>query len=206
MARPLPSNCGDTPPLALDDNGNTAVVGCPAPNSIGNTQSGTVQVFRFRGGAWSRWTRLTVGFNSGYSWAEGQSFGSSFALSGNGKYLLVGVPWVWVGRASYGVVEAYTLKYGAWHRQRQPLRGAGGFGHVFGESVALSGNGRTALIPDRRIGAGPVGTIECLDRHGTSWTVDQGIKDNSITIALSSNGMAALVAGVNTVKLFRRTP
>jgi phosphodiesterase/alkaline phosphatase D-like protein/phage gpG-like protein len=124
--------------VALSSEGDTALVGGPADNA----NIGAAWVFTSSPeGAWSQQGEKLTG--SGET-GEG-SFGSSVALSRDGGIALVGGP---ADNADSGSAWLFTRSQaGAWTVQGGKLTGSGEEGEgQFGESVALSCDGNTALV------------------------------------------------------------
>jgi hypothetical protein len=120
-----------------------------------------------RGAAWSF-------MHSGANWGPGEKliasgdergpaqFGSAVALSGTGNLALVGGP---LDHLSIGAAWSFTRTGGTWSPQHQKLRGAEEEAKAhFGNGVALSANGETALVG---------GPFEA-DRTGALWAFTQG--------------------------------
>ena len=121
--------------VALSGDGNTAIVGGWGDNS----RAGAVWVFTRSGGVWSQQGSKLVG-TGGVEAAQGWSV----ALSDDGNTAVVGGP----GDHSHaGAVWVFTRSGGAWSQQGSKLVGtsAVGNGHQ-GSSVALSGDGTTAIV------------------------------------------------------------
>jgi hypothetical protein len=123
------------------------------------------------------------------------------ALSANGETALVGG---YVDEGGVGAAWVFTGSGSSWAQQGKKLIGAHGKGVVEqGTSVALSGDGDTALI------GGPFsenekGAAWVFTRSGSSWTEQQklpagsGADENAAqgqSVALSANGDTALVGG-----------
>jgi len=181
--------------VALSSDGNTALIG-------GGTDNGHI------GGAWvftrsgSTWTqqgeKLTGGGENANGW-----FGFSVALSSDGNTALIGSPESNTEGADVGAAFVFTRSGSTW-TQRAKLTGSGEIGTgLFGESVALSADGTTALI-----GASydneSVGSAFVFTRSGETWT-QQGDKltgggeighgEFGSSVALSSDGNTALIGG-----------
>ncbi len=180
--------------LALSEDGDTALIGGYKDN--GNV--GAAWVFARSGSTWTQQgEKLTGAGESG----EGR-FGISVALSGDGATALIG------GRSdkkNIGAAWVFARSGSTWTQQGEKLTGAGESpgGSEFGYSVALSGDGGTALI------GGPnddtaVGAAWVFARSGSTWT-QQGSKltgagesgrgEFGYSVALSGDGGTALVGG-----------
>ncbi len=123
--------------VALSADGNTALAGGPYDNS----NVGAVWVFtRDVNSIWSQQGSKLIG-SDGVGHSE-QGF--SVALSADGNTALEGGP---VDASSVGAAWAFTRSNGVWTQLGNKLVGSGAAANAAqGSSVALSGNGTTALI------------------------------------------------------------
>jgi hypothetical protein len=132
--------------VALSADGSTALIGDPSASSQ-------------RGGAWVFALSSTSSTVQGkLADAEGAHFdhaGRSVALSSDGSTALIGAP----GAAEYtGAALVFTRVGETWSREPGELTGEGETGEGrFGKSVALAGDGQTALVgapsDDENLGA-----------------------------------------------------
>ncbi len=132
--------------------------------------------------------------------------GESVALSANGDTALVGAAADGTDTEYRGAAFVFTRSGSTWTQQGGKLTGSGEVGSGwFGESVALSANGDTALIgapsDNEQAGAAWVFT-----RSGSTWTqqggklTGRGEVGNGFfgkSVALSANGDTAMVGGYN---------
>jgi hypothetical protein len=177
--------------VALSGDGNTALVGGRGDN--GNR--GAAWVFTREGEVWTEEAKLTGAGEIGSS----VEFGERVALSSDGATALIG------GRGDNGGVgAAWVFKRGGggWFQQAK-LTGTGEIGAgAFGNDVALSGDGNTALIGSCDNGC--VGAAWTFTRSGSSWTqqgekltptgeIGQGRFGESVSI--SGDGTTALIGG-----------
>ncbi len=179
--------------VAISADGSTVLVG----GFVDHSDAGAAWVFARSGSAWSQQgAKLTGSEENG----EGE-FGWSVALSRDGDTALVGGH----GDAQRtGAAWVFARSGSAWSQQGAKLTGSDGSGEAeFGQSVALSGDGQTALVGGRgdeeRFGAAWV-----FVRSGSAWS-QQGAKltgsDGSgeaefgQSVALSGDGQTALVGG-----------
>ncbi len=133
----LPADPG---PVALSADGATALVGAPF--------QGRVQAFRRTGSTWSLLATM-VGTANRY-------FGTSVALSADGSRALVGAPLDMLdatGATRSGSVKSYELGAGGARlafvlAPRGDAESANGLAQ-FGASVAIAGDGKTALVGAR---------------------------------------------------------
>jgi hypothetical protein len=121
--------------VALSADGATALIGDPSANS----QRGSAWVFALSGAS-----ATVQGKLSDPEAGHFDHVGRSVALSGDGNAALIGVP----GDTEYvGAALVFTRAGETWSRQLGKLTGAQEIGEArFGKSVALSGDGETALI------------------------------------------------------------
>ena len=191
--------------VALSSDGNTALIG--GPGDYGKT--GAVWVFTRSNSIWTQQgSKLTGTEEKG----EGR-FGSSVALSSAGNVALIG------GGGDNGGVGAawvFTRSNSTWTQQGSKLTGSGevssgGSAGEFGDGVALSSDGNTALIGGPGDNKG-VGAAWVFTRSDSIWT-QQGSKltgsgevseepgekkipgQFGASVALSSDGNTALIGG-----------
>jgi hypothetical protein len=175
--------------VAVSADGDTALIGDPSSTAA----PGSVWVFtRSPDGSWSR-TAVLVGDGPAH---EGR-FGRSVALSADGTTALVGDP---SAASGHGKAWLFTREGTTWKRQ-PALSGAQEASYThFGRSVALSGDGATALV------GGPgadetAGAVWAFTESGGSWTqqgapltMPGGVAGDHFgrSVALSSDGSTAL--------------
>ncbi len=177
--------------VALSADGSTALIGAPSDD----LRVGAAWVFTRSGSTWSQQgNKLTGGGERG----EGE-FGTAAALSADGNTVLIGG----IGDdKDTGAAWVFTRSGSTWSQQGEKL--VGSFPELegrFGQSVALSGDGATALI-----GCGPFyghgGGAWIFTRTGSTWS-QQGPRINpsgevgegnfGTSLALSSDGSTALI-------------
>jgi hypothetical protein len=203
--------------VAISGDGNTALVGAPAAVAFGADGPGAVYVFIHSGQTWTEQAKLTPADPA----FGAQAFGWSVALSTDGSTALIGGP----GPAIHagdpqgpGGAWVFTRSDQSWSQQGPRLNGSDevedpdptDHGTAFGDSVALSGDGNTALIggfeDDAFHGAAWVFT-----RSGQAWSQQAPKLDPSdlpasdptasdpafgIGVALSRDGDTALIGGI----------
>ena len=186
-------NSGIGSSVALSGDGNTALIG----ESGDNNQVGAAWVFTRTGSTWTQQGgKLTGRGETG----TGQ-FGTSVALSSDGKTALIGGPGDDEG---VGAAWVFRRRGSTWARRDSKLAGGDENGRgSFGQSVALSSRGNTALIGGPGDNEG-IGAAWVFRRRGPRWT-QQGGKltgGNEIgngnfgsAVALSSDGKTALIGG-----------
>jgi len=176
--------------VALSADGHTALIGGFANNG----EVGAAWVFSGSGSSWTQEAKLEGGGEE----ANGK-FGRSVALSANGGTALIG------GLADgEGAAWVFTGSGSTWTQQAKLKGGDGGpEDSRFGGSVALSGDGNTALIgsvqDNNRAGAAWV-----FGRAGEEWSEDQMLSGGAeesgeggfgSSVALSADGGSALIGG-----------
>ncbi len=179
--------------VALSADGNTGLVGGPRDRG-----TGAAWILTRAGSNWSEQAQKLTGEGLGEQ-GEGR-FGASVALSGDGRTALIG------GRADAGNAGAawvFTSSGSVWSVQGAKLTGGAeelGAGE-FGQSVALSGDGSTALIGAPRDGASS-GAVWLFARAGGVWglpgvkSTAGGVNETSwfgASVALSSDAANLLV-------------
>jgi FG-GAP repeat len=181
--------------VALSADGNTALVG----GWYDNSQQGAVWVFTRTGGVWSQQgPKLTGGGET-----EGGGFGTSVALSADGDTALIGGPG---DNGEKGAAWVFTRSGSTWAQQGEKLTGGGETGNAwFGYTVALSGDGNTALIGGW-LDNNWKGAAWVFTRSGSTWA-QQGEKLTGAgeteggmfgtNVALSADGDTALIGGWN---------
>ncbi len=179
--------------VALSGDGNTALVG-----GWGDSKNtGAAWVFTRSGGKWTQQgEKLTGAGESG----EGL-FGFHVALSADGNTALIGGP---NDHKGTGAAWVFTRSGGSWTEQGKKLTGAGSVGEAaFGDDVALSGDGNTALIGGPR-NNGQVGAAWVFTRSQEKWSQagekltgagETGEGGFGAGVALSGDGSTALVGG-----------
>jgi hypothetical protein len=176
--------------VALSADGNTALVGARLSEWDTANPRGAAWVFTRSGETWTQQGEKLEDGEPGYT-----EFGFSVALSADGDTALIGGP---AHANNAGAAWVFTRTGSTWAKT-ETFTGPGGELDQFGESVALSADGNTALVgapADYREGAG---TAWVFTRSGSSWT-QQGEPltgrdggEFGSSVALSGNGDTALV-------------
>jgi hypothetical protein len=207
-----------------EDSGATGVNGNQQDNSVEN--SGAVYVFSRMGSTWSQQAYIKAS-NTGEK-DEGDQFGYSIALSGDGNTLAVGA--IGEDSASTGIngnqndnsaggsgaVYTFARSGSAWSQQAYVKSSTAARNALFGYSVSLSANGDTMAVgafdEDRGKGA-----LYIFTRSSASWsqqarvqaaTADPqdsmgcwvAISDDGNTVAAGALDEDTLIPGINVVK------
>ena len=158
---------------------------------------GAAWVFTRTGSAWSQeGPKLTASDETG----AGQ-FGATVALSADGDTALIGGSGITPGT---GAAWVFTRTGSTWSQQGPKLtdHAASLFGS-FGQSVALSGDGNTALISDPGVNE-QTGDASVFTRTGSTWAQQGPVLtandeaahgDFGASVALSDDGDTALIGG-----------
>ncbi len=157
--------------VALSADGNTALVGGPSDGRAPGTccGPGAAWIFTRTGTSWTQLAKLT-GAEEVSNSGEDSQFGTAVALSADGNTALIGSA---TDNKGAGAVWVFTRSGTTWSQQGPKLT-VGTSRNFFGYSVALSGDGNTAVIggwgagPEERTGAAWVFT-----RSGGTWTQGQ---------------------------------
>jgi phage gpG-like protein len=186
--------------VALSADGNTALIGAPSDNAeLKEPFSGTgaAWVFTRSGSRWTQGPKLRGMGEAGHA-----EFGISVALSADGSTALIGG---WLDHGAKGAAWVFTRSGATWTQQGPKLtaRGEGGAG-TFGESVALSADGNTALIgANNDSNRGDLrGAAWLFTRRNGVWAQqggkligrgERGEGNFGISVSLSADGNTALV-------------
>lgn len=198
--------------VALNDNGDQAVVGAPGDSS----GAGAAYVFVEQGNIYVR-TKLTDPGNP--TPAAGDSFGFAVAISASGRRALIGADQSGLssGPNGNGFAEVYVAGRGTWQASQLLRANNGQLGDAFGDAVALKGNPHMAFIGAE--GADSfAGAAYSFVQQGTSWSQSQELLgtnpgDNfGYNVTLNANSSAAAVSapqasdGAGTVYVFAGRP
>jgi len=193
---------------ALSTDGSTALVGAYYKTVGGNTGQGAAYVYTLAGSTWSQAAELTASDG-----AANDNFGSSVALSATGTTALLGAYDKTVGSNAYrGAAYVYTAPSTGWVSTStftaELTASDGAANDYFGYSVALSGDGATALVgADSKTVGGTAyrGAAYVYTAPSTGWTTtstftaeltaSDGVTNDYFggSVALSANGATALV-------------
>lgn len=186
--------------IALSADGSTALIGAPGKSCLAGTGCGAVYVFTRSGGVWSQVAKLTAADAS-----TNAQFGSAVALSADGTEALVGAPFAGCPAGIFcGVAYVFTGGGASWTEDVRLTPPDLAAADNFGESVALSADGTTALVgkPADTCGLGfGCGAAYLYMGGGASWLQikkltaadPQAHSDFGWSVALSGDGGYALV-------------
>lgn len=224
--------------VTLSADGQTLAVGAPreasaATNVNGdqddNTagQAGAVYVFTRVGPVWVQQAYIKVSNMD----PDGEAFGTSLALSADGQILVVGAPWedgVVTGGGSNlfgdktigsGAVYVFARVEETWTQQTSLNASNAGIFDNFGESVAVSADGKTVVVgaphesayatgindkPDD-MSAWESGAAYVFIRAGATWTQQAYLKASNTdafdnfgeSVAISADGRTVAIGAPN---------
>jgi hypothetical protein len=181
--------------VALSADGNTALVGGPGDNGA----VGAVWVFTRSGSTWMPQGNKLVPSDA----VNPACFGQSVALSADGNTALIGG---YCDDDSYGAAWVFTRSAGAWNQYGNKLMGKTLFPNPAeqGFSVALSGDGLTALIGAPADLSGDPGGAYVFTLNNGTWKEQTRMAGGGSTgttirqgsaVALSGDGNIAVVSG-----------
>jgi hypothetical protein len=130
--------------VALSANGNIMLVGSPRYNG----SVGAAWVYTWSGTQWEGQLPFPLHAGNGKpGFPPEERFGDSVAFSGDGSVALIGAE---DESEAVGAAWVFTRSGETWAQEGEKLTGGGEIGGgIFGSSVALSGDGNTALIGGR---------------------------------------------------------
>jgi hypothetical protein len=185
--------------VALSSDGNTALISATSESTSPTAGNGAAYVFTRSGSTWTQQAKLLASDR-----ASNDFFGESVALSSDGDTAIVGVivedtsP-----NTNNGAAYIFTRTEGVWTQQQKLLASDAATNDYFGQSVALSADGNTAIVGAylEDTTATDQGAAYVFTRSGGSWTQQQKLlaSDAGIenyfgrSVALSSDGNTAIV-------------
>jgi hypothetical protein len=179
--------------VALSADGTAALVGGP----VDNYGIGAAWVYKLSNGTWAEQTKLIANDAIG---AADQ--GSALALSADGNTAIVGGAG---DNSTFGAAWIWSQSSGVWAEQTK-LIGAGAIGTALqGYSVALSGDGSTAIVGGPADDNPTVGAAWMFVQHAGAWSQVSKLVGNGVVghaaqgtaVALSNDGSTAIVGGDN---------
>jgi len=191
--------------VAVSSDGTTALIGAYYDEDPNGEQAGSAYIFTRTDSTWTQQQKLVADDGDSEDW-----FGRSMALSNDGTTALIGAMG-YEGPTGEQVGSAYVFTHtdGEWGQQKL-MADDGDAEDLFGGSVALSGNGTTALIGaynDKNSNGeadgqfSGAGSAYVFTYTNDEWsqqqklTADDGDSEDwfGYSVALSDNGTTALV-------------
>jgi len=184
--------------VTMSGDGTTALVGANLDGDPNGQYAGSVYVFATTGGSWSQQTKLVP--DDGDS---GDAFGSSVAVSSDGSTALVGASLDEDPNGDQaGSTYVFAAADGAWGQQAKLAAEDGTPGDRFGNAVAVSSDGTTAVVGARNemdMNSRGVGSAYVFDADDGSWSqrttlsLDGEGQRFGGSVAMSGDGTTALV-------------
>ena len=185
--------------VAISSDGTTAIVGAYG-NDDGGSSSGSAYIFTRSGSTWSEQQKITAS-----DAAADDYFGMGVSISGDGNTAIVGAPFEDPGNVGgAGSAYIFTRSGSTWSEQTKLVASDGAQNDYFGYSVAISGDGNTALVSAHAEDPGGVtdaGSAYIFTRTDGNW--DAGVKipnpDAEVddrfgfSVAISGDGNTAIV-------------
>jgi hypothetical protein len=187
--------------VALSSDGNTALLGAPGNNNA----QGKAYIFARSAGSW---TQTSVTASDG---AAGDNFGSAVALSADGNTAAMGA---YGKNSSQGAAYVFARSGSTWTQAELSVSN-GAANDKFGSSVALSGDGNTALVGDPNVTVTvhvlgntnmtvvnpQQGEVYVFGRSGSTWSRSKGLTSSDgaandhfgSSVALNGDGGTALI-------------
>ena len=184
--------------VALSSDGNTAIIGAYLDDDKA-TNAGAAYIFVRTGTNWSYQAKLLASDGQGSDY-----FGNSVALSSDGNTAIIGAHGDDDKGTDAGAAYIFIRSGTDWTQQTKLLASDGETNDNFGRSVAISGDGNTAIIGvyvDDNERGNDAGSAYIFIRSGTDWTYQakllasdgQGSDYFGNSVALSSDGNTAII-------------
>jgi hypothetical protein len=180
---------------AISADGNTAIVGAYLDSVGANVNQGSAYIFTRAAGVWSQQQKLTASDG-----AAGDIFATTVDISADGNTAIVGALFHQVGvNGSQGSAYVFNRAGGLWTQQQKLVAADGEQFDNFGQSVALSDDGNTALIGAYRDDSW-FGSAYVFSRTAGVWTQQQKLTATSrskeqfgLGVSLSGDGSTAAI-------------
>ncbi len=189
--------------VALNSTGNIAFVGAPARN----VAHGAVYIFTQSG---TTWTQLPGSPLTASDGATPDQFGDAIAMTGDAQTVLIGAP---LKNSGKGATYVFVFAVFGWGQQQELTASISANDDRFGTAVAVSSDGKTALIGAREQRTAGKGSAYIFTRSAPTnpWFQQQQLTasdgaagdDFGSAVSLSGDGLTALVgARLNTGKAY----
>jgi hypothetical protein len=184
--------------VSLSSDGTVALVGAPGDDCAAGADCGAAYVFVHTASGWGEQAKLTAS-----DAAANARLGHDVALSGDGSTALLRARSTdCIDSSSCAVAYVFRRIGGSWIETAK-LKTTGSFQDDFIRSIALSGDGRTALLgaPNNcpNFQAVPCGTVHVYVRSGESWSEETRLVESEAvfrfgkSVDLTKDGLTALV-------------
>jgi hypothetical protein len=152
--------------VAISSDGNTAIVGA-SHEDTGGGNAGAAYIFTWSetSSSWSEQQKIQASDKQAYDY-----FGGSVSISGDGNTVIVGARYedskFW-SESGAAYIFTWSETSSNWSEQQKIQASDNQQGDHFGYSVAISGDGNTAIVGAR--GEGGTGAAYIFTWSGTSW-------------------------------------
>ncbi len=186
--------------VSLSSDGATIAAGATGADVGGHADQGAVYIFTRSGAAWTQAAKLTATDGS-----VADRLGGAVVLSGDGVTLVAGATGTDMsGNLDQGAAYAFTRSSAGWTQHAKLKAADGAAGDLFGASVALSHDGKTAVAGAYNVtvsGQQKQGAAYVFKRSRYSWpqqakltAADGGAYTYfGVSVAMSGDGTAAVV-------------
>lgn len=184
--------------VALSSNGDTALIGALNNSEPPLSYNGAAYVFTRSGGTWTQQQKLSASDK-----VSSDNFGVSVDLSADGDTALIGAFDVSTSPLSNnGAAYVFIRSSGTWTEQQKLLANDRATIDYFGESVALSADGNTALIGAPGESTSPRlgnGAAYVFTRSGSNWSEQQKLLARDYSTNEDFGRSVAISTDANTV-------
>ena len=175
--------------VSISSDGNTAIVGA------GNeSYTGAAYIFTRSGTSWTQQAKIMASDKQ-----QNDYFGRSVSISDDGNTAIVGASGEDTGGASAGTAYIYARSGTSWTQQQRIQASDKKTDGNFGVSVAISGDGNTAIMGAHEFGI-TGGSAYIFTWSGTTWSEQQKIQASDkqvqdyfgLSVAISEDGNTAI--------------
>ena len=192
--------------VSISGDGNTAIVG-GYQEGTNPPNAGAAYIFTRSGTTWSEQQKIESSDKQASDY-----LGASVSISGDGNTAIVGAYAEDTGGTDAGAAYIFTRSGTTWTQQQKIQASDKPGGDYFGESVAISGDGNTAIVgarlEDAVVGSNTLsdaGAAYIFTWSGTSWSEQQKIQASDKEggdlfggfVAISGDGNTAIVGATN---------
>jgi hypothetical protein len=193
--------------VSISSDGNTVIVGTDGKDAVVGTNTiadtGAAYIFTRSNSNWTQQQKIQASDKQ-----AGDYLGVSVSISDDGNTAIVGAPGAEtvVGASALvntGAAYIFTRSGTSWNEQQQIRASDKGQDDRFGTSVAISGDGNTAIVGAiyEDTGGADAGAAYIFTRSGTSWNEQQKIQASDKqridrfggSVSISSDGNTAIV-------------
>ena len=126
--------------VSISSDGDTAIVGAPG-EATGGTNAGAAYIFTRSGTTWSQEAKIVS-----TDLQSEDKFGTSVSISGDGNTAIVGATGEDTTASEAGSAYIFTRAGTTWSQKKKFQASNASSGDSFGEAVAMSNDGETAIV------------------------------------------------------------